>query len=256
VAGQLTPPEVAGPGAVQAARRALQLDAHSTLSHAILGLEYATFEYNWPAAGHELDVILAAHPRDPDVLYMAAWLAFDLGRHEQAVQLQESALALDPLNPDSLQNAAYIRFLLRDYSGAERDFRRSTAVSPTFASNHRMLGRILLQRGQPQAALAEMQAEPRPDLGLVYVYHALGRHAESDLALARVIKSYRSVGAVNVAMAYAYRGDNAHAFEWLQRAVREHDLNLGHDLKYDPALDGLRSDPRYHEVLRSVHLEP
>jgi TolB-like protein/DNA-binding winged helix-turn-helix (wHTH) protein len=256
VAGQLSPADVAWPGGVEAARKALQLDPHSMLSHAVLGLEYATYEYNWPAAGHELDVILAANSRDPDVLYIASWLAFDLGRHDEALRLQDAALALDPLNPDSLQNSAYIHFLIKDYARAEADFRRSSAVSPTFGANHRMLGRILLEQGQPQAALKEMMAEARPALGLVFAYHALGRDADSDRALAEMLKDYHSVGAVNVAKAYAYRGENDRAFEWLNRAVLEHDLNLGHDLKYDPTFAGLRSEPRYHEVLRSVHLEP
>lgn len=255
VADHFASAEVAWPRAVEAARKALQLDPGSMLAHALLGLESATFEYDWRAASHELDVVEAANPRSSDVLYVAAWLAFDLGRHDEALRLQDAALALDPLNPDSLQNSAYIRFLMRDYSGAEKDFRRSTAVSPTFLGNHRMLGRILLERRQPELALEEMMAEPQPDLGLVYVYHALGRRSESDLALARVIENYRSVGPVNVALAYSYRGENDQAIAWLKRAVTEHDINLGHDLRYDPAFDGLRSDPGYHEVLRSVHLE-
>lgn len=258
IGGKLTAPSAAWPGAVKAAHAALALDARSMLPHAILGLEYATYEYDWPAAGRELDIIAAAKSRDPDVLYLAAWLAFDLGRHDLALRLQDEALALDPLNPDSLQNAAYIHFLMRDFQSAERDFRRGLAVSPTYSSNHRMLGRIFLQRGQPQAALTEMLAEAPPwqDIGLAMAYAALGRRADSDLALERAVRARAYYGAVNIAIAYGYRGDRDHQVEWLRHAVEERDLNLGHCLKYDPAFDALRGDARYHEILRAVHLEP
>ncbi len=44
------------------------------------------------------------------------------------------------------------------------------------------------------------------------------------------------------------------AFEWLERAYREHDFEIGMILKIDPALDDLRSDPRFRDLLRRVGL--
>lgn len=257
VGGKIETPSTAWPAAVRDAQVALRLDPDSGLTHAVLGLERATYEFDWPAADRELERVLATHPRDPDVLYIAAWLAFDLGRHADALRLQEAALALDPLNPDSWQNAAYIYFLTGDLDGAERAFRRSSEISPNFSSNHRMLGRILLQRGQPQAALAEMQSEPAPytDIGLVFAYDALGQRTAADAALARSIQAYEhngTYGEVNLALAYAARGDKTRAFNWLERAVTARDLNLGHELKYDPAFNGLRSDARYAKILHEM----
>ncbi|MBS0389093.1 MAG: winged helix-turn-helix domain-containing protein, partial [Proteobacteria bacterium] len=175
IGGKLEPADVAWPAAVRDAQLALRLDPDSGLTHAVLGLERATYEYDWTGAEQELRRVLATQPRDPDVLYIGAWLAFDLGRHAESIRLQDAALALDPLNPDSWQNSAYIHFLVGDLDGAERAFRRSSEISASFTSNHRMLGRIMLQRGQPKAALAEMQAEPAPsaDIGLAFAYDAL-----------------------------------------------------------------------------------
>ncbi len=261
VGGKLVPPRVAWPEAVRDAQVALRLDPGSALTHAVLGLERATYEYDWPTADRELHQVLATHTRDPDALYIAAWLAFDLGKHAEAVRLQDAALALDPLNPDSWQNSAYIHFLMGDLDRAERAFRRSTEISPNFGSNHRMLGRILLQRGQKQAALAEMQAEPAPytDLGLALAYDALGQRTTADNALNRaVLGSQRSglFGELNIALVYAARGDRTQAFAWLERAVAERDLNLGHELKYDPAFTALRGDARYAQLLREMRLQP
>ena len=259
VGGKLVPASIAWPEAVRDAQEALRLDPRSALTHAVLGLERATYAYDWPAADHELQLVLATHPSDPDVLYIAAWLAFDLGRHAEAVQLQDAALALDPLNPDSWQNSAYIHFLMGDLDGAERAFRRSSEISPNFGSNYRMLGRILLRRGQKQGALAAMEAEPAPytDLGLAMAYDALSQRTAADAALARAVQAFERdgiYGELNIALVYAARNDRNHAFAWLERAVAARDLNLGHELKYDPAFDGLRDDARYARLLQEMKL--
>jgi tetratricopeptide (TPR) repeat protein len=261
VGGKLVLPRIAWPETVRDAQVALRLNPRSALTHAVLGLERATYEYDWPAANDELQQVLATQPRDPDVLYIAAWLAFDLGRHAEAVRLQDAALALDPLNPDSWQNSAYIHFLMGDLDGAESAFRRSSEISPHFASNHRMLGRILLQRGRPQEALAEMEAEAAPytDLGLAMAYDALGRRTDADAALARAVQAFERTGIygeLNIALVYAARGDRGRAFDWLERAIAARDLNLGHELKYDPAFAALRGDARYARVLREMRLQP
>ena len=119
-----------------------------------------------------------------------------------------------------------------------------------------MIGEILLQRHEPEAALQEMEAESESsrDLGLALVYFALGRRAESDRALARIERAVPGVGELNVALVYAYRGELDQAFQWLDRAVASRDINLGHRLKYDPIFDRLRGEPRYKELLRNMNL--
>ncbi|MBS0580369.1 MAG: TIR domain-containing protein [Proteobacteria bacterium] len=256
VADNVTSSQVGWPAAVEAAQRALRLDPNSAMAHAVLGLEAATYAYDWPRASAQLDATLALKPRDPYALFVAAWLAFDIGRHAEALRLQDASIALDPLNPDSHQNGAYIRYLMGDLDAAERGFRRSIEISPTFEGNHRMIGEILLQRHQPEAALKEMEAESASgrELGLALVYFALGRRADSEAALARVERAVPRFGELNVALVYAYRGDLDQAFQWLDRAVASRDINLGHRLKYDPIFSRLRGDARYQRLLRSMNL--
>src|SRR5215469_16541774 len=153
IAGRVTSSQAGWPAAVDAAQRALRLDRNSAMAHAVLGLEGATYAYDWQRASSELDATLALKPRDPYALFVAAWLAFDLGRQAEALRLQDASIALDPLNPDSHQNGAYIRYMMGDLNAAERGFRRSIEISPTFESNHRMIGEILLQRHEPKLDL-------------------------------------------------------------------------------------------------------
>jgi tetratricopeptide (TPR) repeat protein len=240
-----------------AARKALQLDPHSAVAHAILGLQYATYDFNWVAAGKELDEALALKSRDPVALYLDSWLAFDLGRFDESLRLQNASLSIDPLNPDSYQNGAIIYYLLGNPDAAERGLRASSEISPSFGGNHWYLGLIELQRGQPQAALKEMQVEHDGDsrnLGLAMAFHALHRRAESDAALARAIRSTADNGACNVAIVYAYRGERDQAFKWLERSVDQREILLGHKFRNEPWLAPLRGDPRYKALLRRMNL--
>jgi hypothetical protein len=54
---------------------------------------------------------------------------------------------------------------------------------------------------------------------------------------------------------YADSGDKDHAFQWLNTAYQEHDTNTI-ELPTDFAMDSLRTDPRYAELVRKIGLPP
>jgi len=56
-----------------------------------------------------------------------------------------------------------------------------------------------------------------------------------------------------VAWVYAWRGERNKAFEWLERAYREHDNDLT-TLKWSPFVDSLRGDPRFGAMLKKMNL--
>lgn len=91
-------------------------------------------------------------------------------------------------------------------------------------------------------------------LGLALAYHALGRKPESDAALARAVRDRAHLEPTNIAIAYAYRGERDQAFRWLEQAVAQRDLALGHKFRLEPKLAPLRSDPRYTALLRKMNL--
>ena len=93
----------------------------------------------------ELERALAAESRDPVVLYNCSWLAFDIGRVDEALHLQDAALSLDPLNPDSLQNGAIIHYLLGHFDLAERGVSQESRGQPEL-------------RRQPQISWADSAA--------------------------------------------------------------------------------------------------
>jgi hypothetical protein len=49
---------------------------------------------------------------------------------------------------------------------------------------------------------------------------------------------------MNVVIAYPYRGERDQAFHWLENAIDERDLLVGHECWGEPRLQPLRGDPR------------
>jgi hypothetical protein len=67
------------------------------------------------------------------------------------------------------------------------------------------------------------------------------------------LSGQRYVSAYNFAVLHAGLGDREQAFHWLQK-VEEDRSEWFAAVNVDPRLDGLRSDPRFTRVLRSVGL--
>ena len=63
-------------------------------------------------------------------------------------------------------------------------------------------------------------------VGLSMAYHALGRTAESDAALAELIRKYERDCALPHCLRLAYRGEADRAFEWLDKAVEYRDPGI------------------------------
>ena len=71
----------------------------------------------------------------------------------------------------------------------------------------------------------------------------------------RAKSGYLPARATAIAADYALLGEKDKAFEWLEKAFRENEAALG-SLKVDDRLDGLRSDPRFQDLLRRLGLPP
>jgi hypothetical protein len=83
--------------------------------------------------------------------------------------------------------------------------------------------------------------------------YTLGHNAESQRALDEIVATRASSLAYQIAEIHAWRGERDQAFEWLERARRQHDGGLT-SIKVDRSLVSLRNDPRYHVLLRELKL--
>ena len=211
------------------------------------------------AAARHLEHALALEPTNIDVIKTAAGLAASLGRLDTAIALDEYLVARDPVSAPAHANLAIVYLAAGRLDEALASNRMVLSLSPGFVASHEYIGMTLLLMGDHLGALAEMQKESAEDwrlIGLAMTYHALGRKAESDAALAELIRKYGKSGAAfNIAYVLAYRGEADRAFEWLDKAVAQHDPGVS-SVTIEPLLANLHQDPRWLPFLRKIGKAP
>src|SRR5205085_11329504 len=193
-------------------------------------------------------------PGNVDVLVGRAGLAGILGRPDQAIELLQKAVALDPLSTATrralgVQYAKYGRL-----DDAVTELHAALDLNPKAGVVHSVLGDIRLQQGRTAEALTEAELEAIPILRLTSiakVRHTLGHAADSDAALLEVTTDHASIAAYDIAQVYAWRGEVDHAFEWLERAYAQRDTGMPL-LATDRFLRPLHADPRWALLLRKV----
>jgi len=77
----------------------------------------------------------------------------------------------------------------------------------------------------------------------------------SHLSSGELTASHAEGAAYYTATVYAYRGEHDRAFEWLDRAVVDHNQNL-FTVASEPQFDRLHDDPRWLALLRRLGLAP
>ncbi|HEY6401385.1 MAG TPA: hypothetical protein VI479_08240, partial [Blastocatellia bacterium] len=104
-------------------------------------------------------------------------------------------------------------------------------------------------------AMAARGARPETMAALKEAYDVSGwkGYLRKRLELMEAGAGKRSLPTYALARIYARLGDNDRALGWLQKAYDKHSDYLIL-LKVDPLLDGLRSDPRFAELMRDIGL--
>jgi TolB-like protein/Flp pilus assembly protein TadD len=248
-------------GACEKARRAaedaIKLDPKLGIAHGFLGEVYRGCDLDWAAADRELGRARALSPNDVTVLFFSALLAENMGRWDDALRFINASLARDPLDPNAYAMLSLIQYGRGRLEEAEAAIRRRLEISPN-AFGHYWLGNVLLTRSQPDAALAEMlkvKDEAYRLSGSAMAFFALGRKAESDAALALMVKSQADHDPFHTALVYAFRGESDEAFKWLDRAYAQ--KGGGNNLAYIKTYTTFRKlegDPRYKAFLRKMNL--
>ena len=217
----------------------------------------AAMQSDYAGAGEDLQRALALAPENADVLYSYA-LAFlrPTGRLTEAAATLRKATEIDPLNPRVWGGLGGTLVFLSEFGPAREALNRSLEISPAQSSAAWYFCLSSLLEGRPAEALAVSQ-RPTTELfrllGAALAQHDLGNAKESQQLLDEMIAKYAEGGAFQIAEVYAWRSEKDRAFEWLERARAQHDAGITF-LKVDPTLRGLRGDPRWRPLLKSVNL--
>jgi len=242
----------------EAANRALEIDPEHAEAYARLGRIAMLYDGDLAAAARHLERALALDPTNTDIIGRAAILAADLGRLDEALALGEYVIARDPVNSTSHYWMGRTRLWSGRLDEAIASFRTALRLSPERIAARYFMSAALLLKGQPEASLATAEQEAGEIwrlLGLSKAYHALGRAAESDAALAQLLGSGEESWAYNIAYVHAFRGESDLAFEWLDTAVRYNDSGLSL-IAVDVQFANVHDDPRWLPFLESIGKSP
>jgi TolB-like protein/Flp pilus assembly protein TadD len=240
----------------QAIQEALDIDPQYGPAYAALASLEMDYDFDFAAASQHLQQARALNPGDFSILMLAAHLHRIHGRLDEAMDLYRQAVVLDPV---SYLGHVYLGI---SYARANRwdeaadSARMVLSLSPSGIFGHHFLGMVLLEQGDAQAALAEMERETSDVFrltGTAIVQHELGNAGASDEALQALIECCSPGADFQVAAVYARRGELDLAFNWLEQAYVNRDGSLAGMLT-SRALTNLRDDPRWVPFLDKMGL--
>jgi TolB-like protein/Tfp pilus assembly protein PilF len=241
-----------------AAREAVRIEPE-------LGEGYASLAHvrlhDWDWVGLESDFRRAVE-LDPGYAIVHYWYAeylMSMGRTEEAVRRVQHSWELDPLNSVINASVGMIRYLAHDYDGALMALRRGLEIDPTHYVSHLRVGFVCLQKNLLSEAIDAMRlavthsgGSTEALAGLAQAHAAAGEARAMEKFVQELAESaHRYVSPYHVARVYGAIDDRPRAFEWLERAYREHNPDLI-ELTREPSFASLRSDPKFRELAQRI----
>jgi serine/threonine protein kinase len=250
---------------LQAARRALELDANLAEAHAAMGFALLFAEWDWPGAEAAMRSAVSINPRlAVGHAYLGLLLA-TRGRHDEAIASAQRASDLEPFSPLMNQMRCWVLYFSGHYEAALDQAQRVLAQDKGFDVARSMviicnewLGRLdkaasewargfaVLGQGQDTAATARVRTAlaARGTKGYWEERLALAREAPvREGGLPRLLQA--------VASAHLGRLDEAMALlDEIVKACQPQSVLLGSV----PFLDVFHKDPRYMKLIERVGL--
>jgi tetratricopeptide (TPR) repeat protein len=253
------------PRAKEAALKALVLDRSLTAAHCALAWQKMLLEWDWHSAETEYIRALKLDPGDPFCHSGYAEFLKVVGRTNEAVEEMRTAdrLAQNKF-PWIKHRLCALLVAARRFDEAldQADF--TIKVEPADYGHYAWRTRILCGLNRYAEALDsdrqlrllnhEPQEEVRQDIALLKnALKAQGPKVYWRRELEGCKRDKQ--GPYFEALAQAQLGETNEAIRCLQTALKERNVWLTFRVMTDWELDPVRSDPRFHTILRTMHLE-
>jgi TolB-like protein/DNA-binding winged helix-turn-helix (wHTH) protein/Tfp pilus assembly protein PilF len=256
------PSNEAFPKARAAADRALAIDSTLAEAHASVARIKFLYDRDWSGAEKEFQRAIELNRNYANAHHWYALELMLMGRLDEALNQIKLARELDPLSLIINTNMALILSSAQQYDQAIEQSRKALEMDPNFALVYYRLGQILILKGMNAEAVPELEkaialsgGSPRATAELGLAFARLGKRGEA-LKLLNNLKErskLRYVSPFDLAVIYGGLGDKDSTLEYLEKAYDERSTSLAL-LKLSPAFVGVRSDPRFADLLRRIGL--
>ena len=241
-------------------KRALELD--ESLAEAHTTLAYAELVYNWDSlnAEKEFQRAIALNPNYSTAHFWYAACLAAMNRVDEAVAQCREGQQLDPLSLIIQSGVAWMYHFARRDDRAIEESQKALELDPDFVIAHFRLAIAYEQESREAEAISEFKkavtlSNRGPDAlaQLGHAYATFGYKAEAVEILKELDRRSKEqyVSSYDIAEIYTALGDRNEAFAWLKKACAERSWSLAF-VRIERRLDGLRSDPRFADVIRCV----
>ncbi len=265
----LMPTSEAYPKAKDYTLKAIELDPNHAESH--LSLATIKFYHNWDFDGAEASLKKAQALGLNSSLFnqVYGWFLIAKGDFDQAIEKIEKALELDPLSLPLISTLGDAYSFAGRFDEALAQFDKVIELEPTFRRAFEGRGMVYLARGENEKAVKELEhyheLVGHPLKGLSGLGHAYAAAGQIDKALECVEKlNQREMEDPGILLymdyAFLYSGMKEYdkAFYYLNKTYEQRMgiacVGMIYCIRY-PMLQGLKSDPRYNELLHKMGLE-
>ena len=228
----------------EASRKAVELDDSLSAAHAARAFALSNL-HRWTEAESEFRRSLALNPNNAPAHYFYAFgFLSNQNRQTEAIDQMRIALSLDPLSSIVNTNYAVLLMQTHRYPESLAQFQKVLERDSGFAPAHFKLSQLYATTGRFADAVSELQgAFPKPI--------PVSSDARGYLQL--ILRMHGTDVTTAAAVAAALLGDRDQAFQYLEKAYADGDNELLIGIRY-PAIDPLRSDPRYKDLMRRLDL--
>jgi serine/threonine-protein kinase len=241
--------------------QALRLDPTLAEAHLVLAEMKFHYEWDWSSAEREFERAIQLNPNYAEARLDYAFYLADMERFDAAIAEARRAQELDPLSLFTLMGVGFVYAMARRADDALNQGYKLLEMEPNFFGAHWLIGTAYTLKGKYDEAIAAQQKAlslgggPILLTSLGTLYGLSGRRDEALQVIEELLKMRDQgyVPASNLAAVYAGISETDQAFEWLERAYEERNSTLT-SLRVNSALDNLRPDPRFMDLLARVGL--
>ena len=258
-AGEFLPMREVIPRARQLAERAMELDPELSDAHTAIASIAFQYDHDWGRAETEFREAIRLNPSNVTAHRFFALMLLALNRFDEARELLETALRLDP-GGTHRETLALVDLTSGRFGAALAHMESERSRRPSAVGPHIYLGMFYVAAGRRPDALREADTPIAGATDSERFDHALlnallGRPEAAREVAAKVergeAESYTS--ATHLAILYAALGEKERALELLEKDFEEGDRVLW--LYYRGVwFDSLRDDPRFLALLRRYDL--
>ncbi|MBA3962160.1 MAG: tetratricopeptide repeat protein [Chthoniobacterales bacterium] len=246
-----------------AASKAIELDQTLAEPHVTLAFIHVWFDWDWTGAEAEAKRAIELSPNLSFAYAAHSQLLTALGHHPEAVSEATRARQLDPVSPiiNTLEGLAF--FYADRYDESAASLQRALELNPNLWIAHLIRGKVHLQKEDYPGAIAEFTLAGQlsgnasePISMIAFTATQTGDSAKA-LALQKELlatSQQRYISPFNIAVTYLGLGQREQCFDWLDKALQDHDVRLCF-LRVDKRWDSLRSEPRFAAIAQRLDLQ-